>query len=407
MSTRPAANALVIDTGSPPIPEARAWLEIYDGQLGSPLNLSQAAPGTPPPIGMLERLAQAAADPAMASYGRILGDMALVDIYAAHLRDLYKASVSADEIAITAGCNLAFVAAVMAVAKSGDTILLPEPWYFNHHMTLQMLGLRALPLPCRAENGFVPDVEEARALIARQAVRAIVLVTPNNPTGAIYPAATLEAFGRLAVEHQAWLLLDETYRDFMPEAEIVPHTLLSEPDLAGSTIQLYSFSKSYALPGYRLGALRAPLAVMPEITKVLDCLQICAPRIGQTALTWAIPSLGAWREANRADIAARAVAFQAAMFANPGWIVRSLGAYFAYVEHPLVGQSAVAVAQRLAREMGVLTLPGSFFGNASQDRYLRFAFANVDVNEIAGLSARLQRMAPTPISTMPVAAGCA
>lgn len=385
----PAANPFVIDTGTPPIPEARAWLDVYDGRHGPVLNLSQAAPGSPPPPEVLEALARAAADPATSTYGPILGEDALRTAYAKHTSYMYGAEVPSKEIAITTGCNQAFIVAVLAVAKAGDAILLPEPWYFNHQMTLQMLGIRLVPLPCRAENGFVPDIAEARDLMRRDRCKALVMVTPNNPTGAIYSPSVVRAFGDLAVESGAWLVLDETYRDFLNAEGTRPHDLLADKSLAAHVIQLYSFSKSYAMPGHRIGALRAPAALMPEIVKILDCLQICAPRVGQMALAGAIATLAAWREANRADIVARARAFERALANSSGWMIRSIGAYFAYVEHPFPAANAAHIAKRLAETAGVLALPGTFFGGASQDRYLRFAFANVGAASLAGIDLRL------------------
>ncbi len=387
----PSANQLVIDTATPPIPEARGWLDRYDGHNGPILNLSQAAPGSPPPPELLHALGRAAADPATATYGPILGDEALRQVYAHDMSKRYGATVYPAEVAITTGCNQAFITALLALAKVGDAVMLPEPWYFNHQMTLQILGLRIVPLPCRAANGFAPDAAEARELLAKTPCKAIVLVTPNNPTGAIYPPALVRAFGGLAMENGAWLILDETYRDFLDTADARPHDLFSVPDHAARVVQLYSFSKAYAIPGHRLGALRAPMRLMPDIAKVLDCLQICAPRVGQAALVAAIPSLAAWREASRAEIVGRASAFAAEMADSHGWVIRSIGAYFAYVSHPFGAVPAHEVARRLAETVGVLTLPGTFFGGPEQNGYLRFAFANADRASLSGLSQRLRR----------------
>jgi aspartate/methionine/tyrosine aminotransferase len=388
----PEPNPLLVDTGTPPIPQARQWLVEYDGSAGPAVNMSQAAPGTPPPAAMLERLAAAAADPSTTGYGSIFGERPLIDTYAHHVSHLYRTTIAPEEIAITTGCNQAFFIALMAVARSGDAVMLPEPWYFNHQMTLQMLGIKVVPLPCTPESGFVPNIDTARRLM-RPDVRAIVLVTPNNPTGAIYPASTIAAFAHLANERNAWLILDETYRDFLADAEACPHAIFSNSDQAARTIQLYSFSKSYAIPGHRIGAVKAPRALMPEIGKVLDCLQICPPRVGQTALTWAIPALAEWRETNRAVINDRALAFNAAL-ASSGWSISSIGAYFAYVCHPYRGVSSAVIARRLATEAGVLALPGTYFGTDAQNDHIRFAFANADKTTIADLGERLARLGP-------------
>jgi aspartate/methionine/tyrosine aminotransferase len=387
--SRPAANPLIVDTGSPPIPEAGGWLAGYGGRYGPALRLSQAAPGMPPPPEMLEALAAAARDPATATYGPIAGDLDLTAAYARHVSGLYGTAVSADEIAITTGCNQAFMVALMAVAKAGDAIVLPEPWYFNHEMTARMLGIEVRALPCRAENGFVPTVDDAARLMADGRVRALLLVTPNNPTGAIYAPETIAAFADLSGRHGCWLIIDETYRDFLDGARAKPHRLFDREATRNGMIQLYSFSKSYAIPGYRVGALRAPLALMPEISKILDCLQICAPRVGQRALVWGLEHLAAWRDDNRATILARGTAFRRVLAGGSGWQIRAMGAYFAYVEHPFADRTATEVARALAQQRGVLALPGTYFGTSAQARYLRFAFGNADEAAIMGLNTRL------------------
>ena len=379
-------NRSLSRTEPPPIPEAKSWTAGYDGALGPLLDFSQAVPGYPPHPELLRRLGAAAGGREAADYGGIAGDPALREAYAAHVSELYAAKIEAGNVAITAGCNQAFFVAAIALAAAGDAVMLPGPWYFNHKMTLDMLGIEAVPLPCRASAGFAPDPDEAARLITPR-VRAVVLVTPNNPTGAVYPAEVIGRFQDLCRDKGAALVLDETYRDFSA-APGPAHRLFAHPEWANTLVQLYSFSKSYCIPGHRVGALVAGEPLIAEIEKVLDCLQICAPRTPQLALPWALPALAAWREANRREILLRADAFTAAMAEVKGWRVASIGAYFAYLEHPYPERSAAAVAEWLARERGMLCLPGSYFG-PGQERYLRVAFANVDATGIAEVPARL------------------
>jgi aspartate/methionine/tyrosine aminotransferase len=382
-----AINPDLIDTGTPPIPEAKGWLADYDGRHGPAIDLSQAAPGSAPPDALLERAAASAGSAAGARYGPIQGDMALREALAADMNALYRGDIQPGEIAITAGCNQAFVTAIMALARAGDAVILPSPWYFNHQMTLQMLGIEARVLPTLPEQGFVPDVASARALIDAH-VRAIVLVTPNNPTGAVYPPATIAAFAALAREYGIALIIDETYRDFLPAGVIAPHALFTDPAWRESVVHLYSFSKAYAVPGWRLGALVAGGAAQGQIGKVLDSVQICPSRAGQAAVAWGVGALAAWREANRADINARAGAFRRAMSGLNGWSVDQAGAYFAYVRHPFEDVPAAQAAEMLAKRWGVLALPGPFFG-PGQELHLRMAFANVDESAITQAVARL------------------
>ena len=122
--------------------------------------------------------------------------------------------------------------------------------------------------------------------------------------------------------------------------------------------------------------------------KALDTQQICPPRAAQAALTWAMPALRDWRAGNRAIMADRAAAFRRAAAQLPGWRLDALGAYFGYLRVPEDGPDAMAVAERLAAERGLLGLPGPFFG-PGQDRHLRLAFANADIATINEVPARL------------------
>ncbi|WP_458094531.1 aminotransferase [Roseomonas sp. WA12] len=388
----PPLNPLLLDTGSPPIPEIQAWGARYaatrDTSQGKALlNMCQAVPSYAPAPGMLDRLSRAAGDPACAVYGPIMGDVALREAYAADLAAMYGGRPDASRVVITAGCNQAYFVAMMALAGRGDAVLLPTPWYFNHRMVLDMLGVEPRPLPCHAEQGFVPDPEEAAALIDDR-VRAIVLVTPNNPTGAVYPPEVIARFHALCRERGIWLVLDETYRDFLPAGQDRPHDLLSGDAWPEGVIQLYSFSKSFAIPGHRLGALGAPAAILPEIGKVMDCVQICAARAGQVALAWGLGALGDWRAERRAEMQERTETVRAAFSRLPGWELQSLGAYFAYVKHPFGETSAWTVAERLATEHGLMCLPGPAF--EGEEAHLRIAFANVDAAGIVAMEERLR-----------------
>lgn len=386
MSTLPAINPNLLDTATPPIPEAQAWARAYDGAAGPLIDLSQAVPGYPPHAELLERLGRNASAASSASYGPIEGDTVLRQTYAAHVSSLYGGPVDWQTVSITTGCNQAFFVAALAVAKAGDSILLPSPWYFNHKMTLDMLGIEARALSCPPENGFVPDVESAAELID-PTTRAILLVTPNNPTGAVYPPETIEAFARLCRERGLFLILDETYRDFVAGR---PHGLIASGDFDNTLIYLYSFSKSYCIPGHRLGALVAAPGVAAEIGKILDTLQICAPRTAQAPVAWAIDGLTEWREANRLEIDRRAASFRAAFEGINGWRIDAMGAYFAFLHHPFHGHTAASVVKELVEKAGVLCLPGPYFGPGLEG-HMRVAFANAGVEQLQALRERFQR----------------
>ncbi|MBV7519488.1 aminotransferase [Ensifer sp. ENS12] len=388
----PHFNPLVEKLSPPPVPSVLAWAKSYDGSRGPLIDLSQAVPGYPAHPDMLAWLGETAASTAYTGYGAIEGEAVLREAYAAHVAGLYGAAVTADNIHITSGCNQAFICTAMAIAGAGDTILMTNPYYFNQETTLSMLGINVELVPCDAGAGFLPEVDAIAAAL-RPGIRALALVSPNNPTGAVYPPELLARIHEACRAKGVWLILDETYRDFLPDASIAPHGLLSSEGWQQSFIGLYSFSKSFCIPGHRLGAITAGPAVIEQVTKIMDNLQICAPRSAQAAVAKAIPALADWRQANRAEIAARADALRDVMSRLPKWKLQAVGAYFAYVRHPFPDIDSQFIAEKLAKLAGVVCLPGDYFGEG-QENYLRFAFANADAETIRKLEERLANFTP-------------
>jgi aspartate/methionine/tyrosine aminotransferase len=309
----------------------------------------------------------------------------------------YGAEIDGSEVCITAGCNQAFCTAVASLAAPGDAVMVPVPWYFNHKMWLDMSGVTAIPIPC--DEDMLPDLEAARAAMTL-AVRAIVLVSPNNPTGAEYPPALLDAFYRLARENDACLIVDETYRDFH-SADGPPHGLFAHHDWREGFIHLYSFSKVFHLTGHRVGAIVSSAERLALAEKFLDTVTICAPRLGQIAALWGLRNLGNWVAGERQEIIARRDAVRAVFRDRlPGWKLLGAGAYFAYAEPPFELPSPV-LARRLVAEQSLLVLPGTMFtpaDSAAEDwggsRRLRIAFANADAAGIAEMGARLAAFRP-------------
>ncbi len=383
----PSINPLVRDLSGPPIPAVQRWAAAYGLDNGPLLDFSQAVPGYPPHADLLGWLGVAAASTALTGYGEIEGEPVLREAYAAHVSGLYNADVTSSDIQITSGCNQAFFATMMAIAEPGDNVALICPYYFNHRMTLDLMGVAVNAIESRAEDGFLPEPDVVAQAINTK-TRAVVLVTPNNPTGAIYPDSLLKAVFDICHAHGVWLVIDETYRDFLPNASAPPHGLLGEERWRESCIQLYSFSKAYGIPGHRLGAIAADPGMISQLVKIMDNLQICAPRPVQDAIAQAIPALGGWRETNRREMTDRAMAFRSVIKWQSAWKLESMGGYFAYLRHPFGDLSSVAVAERFACDHGVVTLPGAYFGEA-QEPFLRLAFANVDVPTIETFADRL------------------
>jgi aspartate/methionine/tyrosine aminotransferase len=385
-------NPAMAATEAPPVMEARRWLADATFTSDRPLiNVSQAAPVDPPPLALRQAIAEAALnDPAAHLYGPVLGLPALREEIAAQWSAGYGGSIAPAQVAITQGCNQAFTAVMSTLAGAGDEVILPTPWYFNHKMWLDMAGVRAVPLP--TGPGLIPEADRAAALIT-PATRAIVLVSPNNPGGAEYPAETIRAFLDLARSRGIALILDETYRDF-DSRSTRPHDLFADPDWPDTFIHLYSFSKAYRLTGHRVGAIVAATDRLAQVEKFLDTVAICPSQLGQIAALWGMRNLGQWVAGERAEILSRRDAMTRGFAALPDWRLLGCGAYFAYVEHPFALRSDV-LARRLVHEAAILMLPGTMFQPDTHPegaRQLRIAFANIDAVGIAQMFTRLSAL---------------
>ncbi|EEW23847.1 aminotransferase [Rhodobacter ferrooxidans] len=382
-------NPAMAATDMPPVMEARRWLA---GAVFTPerplINVSQAAPVDSPPLGLRQALAEAALnDPAAHIYGPVLGLPALRAEIASQWSAAYGGAIAANQVAITQGCNQAFTAVMSTLAGAGDEVILPTPWYFNHKMWLDMQGVVTVPLA--TGRSLIPDAAEAAKLITSR-TRAIVLVSPNNPGGVEYPAATLTAFRDLARAQGLALIVDETYRDFDSRSGM-PHDLFTDPDWPETLIHLYSFSKAYRLTGHRVGAIVAASPRLAQVEKYLDTVAICPSQLGQIGALWGMRNLSQWLAGERAEILSRRAAMISGFKALPDWRLLGCGAYFAYVEHPFALDSD-QLAKRLVQEAAILMLPGTMFqpaGNPDGKRQLRIAFANVDATGIAEMFRRL------------------
>ncbi|PLS20558.1 aminotransferase [Neptunicoccus cionae] len=386
-------NPLLTGTITSPIVESRSWVENVTFSEDLPLiNVSQAAPVDPPPAPMRQALAESVLNDVSAHlYGPVLGLPELRESVARHCTMTYGGNVSTGNVGITSGCNQAFCAAISSLAGPGDAVILPAPWYFNHKMWLDMAGIECRVLMCG--DDMLPDPQQAASMIDDR-VKAIILVTPNNPTGMEYPDGLITAFYKLAQQNRISLVIDETYRDFH-SVNGAPHSLFTDPEWQETVIQLYSFSKAYRLTGHRVGAVVCSEQRMVQIEKFLDTLTICPNQLGQRGALFGMRNLGSWLARERAEILDRASAMREGFPQLDGWELKGCGAYFAYVSHPFEAPSD-QVAKALVERSAVLALPGTMFsprksegGNGHAERHIRIAFANADRKGIATLFTRL------------------
>lgn len=381
-----------IGVDPPPVLEVKNWLSNPDLQPSKPLiDVSQAAPTEPPPEKMLEFMAnKILCDNAVNTYGPVLGLDELRESLASKWSRQYQGKVSKENVAVTSGCNQAFCASISSFTSENDEVIIPTPWYFNHHMWLQMAGVKSIPLDTDAN--MYPIIEKAEALITDR-TRAIVLVSPNNPSGAIYSNQLLQKFFDLCKSNQIRLIIDETYKDFHPNAS-QPHTLLENNNWDQVLTILYSFSKTYRMTGHRIGALLTSKENLIEIEKALDTFTVCPPQLGQYAANWGLNNLEAWAAERRTEILQRAKHFSEKFqpLSAAGWSLRGCGAYFAFVEHPFEDESNI-LAPLILRDQGILLMPGTMFypkHNPLGSRSFRIAFANIDKYKISTLLERLK-----------------
>ncbi len=377
----------------PPISEVKGWLAGCTPDL--PLvDLCQAVPDYPPHADLTDHLKQLLDDPLMAKYSLDEGLPEVRETVCERYRRRYGAALNPAQICLTIGASQAFWLAVTVLCRAGDEVIVQLPAYFDHPMALQALGIRCVYAPFHEETHGMPDIADiARRITPR--TRAILLVTPGNPTGAIIPPEALEELFELVRNHNIALVLDETYGDFIPGGA-PPHGLFARPDWSGNFVQVISFGKTYALTGYRAGALVAAEAFINQALKVQDSMVVCQPRITQHAIRYGIEHLDGWVTANCAMMARRHDRF-VAEFSQPGnpFTLAASGAFFGWVHHPYAGRTGRQVARMLVEKAGVLTLPGEVFGPGLEN-YLRLAFGNIHDEAISGAVRRFRECAGEP-----------
>lgn len=384
-----------------PIKAAHDWMAGMRFSPDRPLiDVSQAAPSDAPP----EALRTAMADYVLHEkeahlYGPILGMLRLRRAMATHCSQIYHTTLAEENIAITSGCNQAFCATISALSEEGDEVILATPWYFNHKMWLDMMGVQTRPLACGSD--MMPDPEQAERLITPK-TRAICLVSPNNPAGVAYPDALLHAFFDLAQTHGIVLILDETYKDFHPDPTH-PHSLCQRENAHDTLVQLFSFSKSFRLTGHRVGAIVTASKRLQDVEKFLDTVTICPSQVGQYGAYWGLLHLSDWLDSQRKEMSKRRAFLEDrfSLLSDQGWKLLGVGGYFAYVEHPFE-LSSDKIAEMILRDSSILCLPGTMFAPpemVSATRQLRIAFANIGCEELEILIQRLHKFSLALAST--------
>ena len=349
---------------SPIIPVVADLIRAHPGTI----SLGQGVVNYGPPPAALEQITRFLAEPSNHKYQPVVGIAPLVDALEQKLAAENGVRVGAahgNRTMVTAGGNQAFLNAVLAIGDPGDEFILPTPYYFNHEMAVTMANCRPVLVPTDANHQL--DLAALRAAITPR-TRAILTVSPNNPTGAVYPAAALCAVNALCAEHGIFHLHDEAYEYFTYDG-VKPFSPASIAGAAAHTISLYSLSKSYGFASWRIGWMVYPASLEGAMRKIQDTVVICPPVISQFAALGALDRAAGGgapyvREKLRTLSAVRATVNTAlAPLVADGLceIPPADGAFYFFLR-VRSDLAPLALVERLVREHRVAVIPGNAFG---------------------------------------------
>ena len=347
---------------SPVIPAVAELIRAHPGTI--PLGQGVVYYGPPPEA--IDEAAACLADPENHKYKAVDGIPRLRESIAAKLAA--ENGIRTDEaprgrVVVTAGANMAFMNAVLAVADPGDEVILPRPYYFNHDMAVVTAGCR--PVFADTGDGYQLRPEAIAGRITPR-TRAVVTVSPNNPTGAVYPRAALRAVNELCARHGIYHISDEVYEYFTygePPGGAGHFSPGSLPGASAHTISLYSLSKAYGFAGWRIGYMVVPDHLYDAVLKIQDTILICPPVASQFAAAGALAAGRAYCEGQMREIrrARQVVLSELGRLGGLCTVPPADGAVYCFVRVH-TAMPAMALVERLVREYGVATIPGDTFG---------------------------------------------
>jgi aspartate/methionine/tyrosine aminotransferase len=343
----------------PVIPIVGRWTAETPGTI----SLGQGIVSYGPPPEVMDAVRSFGATLADHRYGPVEGLPELVSTLEAKLARENGITVRPDSrLLVTAGGNQAFVNAILAVTDPGDEVILPAPYYFNHEMAIVIAG--AVPIGVRTDREYQLDLDALAAAITPR-TRAIVTVSPNNPTGAVYPEAALRTVNALCRERGLFHIHDEAYEYFTyaPARHFSPGSL---PGAAGHTMSLYSLSKAYGMASWRIGYMVVPGVLAEAIHKIQDTLLICPPAASQRA---ALAALGVGAAYPRRYLpqldAMRHTIYEALHDPAVPCDVPAVAGAFYYLIRVHSALDSMTLVERLIREHKVAAIPGSAFADSA------------------------------------------
>jgi aspartate/methionine/tyrosine aminotransferase len=344
------------------------------------ISLGQGVVHYGPPPAALKAAADAVGHSATHDYQAAAGQPALLAVIEQKLRrDNGIDAARGSRIMVTAGGNMAFVHAVLATTAPDDEVILPVPFYFNHEMAIQMAGCRAVPVA--TDSRYQLDVGAIRAAITPR-TRAVVTISPNNPTGAVFPEPSLGAVNALCRDLGLYHISDEAYEYFTygPTRHVSPGSF---PGAEGHTISLYSLSKTYGMAGWRIGYMAYPERLAAAMAKVQDTVLICPPVISQVTAAAAMAVGPAYCRHHVAELAeVRDAVLVALRSLEPLCSVPPADGAFYCCLRVNVQADPIRVAERLIREHKVAVIPATAFG-LTDGCYFRVAYGALEKATVA------------------------
>lgn len=309
------------------------------------------------------------------------GVPALREAIAAKVAARNGLDADAGQVVVSAGGMQALYVALSATVHTGDEVLIPDPGWPNFAMAVGLLQARPVGYALRPEAGFLPDLDELDALVTER-TRALVVNSPSNPLGSVFDAALCEALVRFADARDLWLISDECYDAITFEPE---HTSPGRFDVDGRVLSCFSFSKTYAMTGMRVGYLVAPPAVAATAAKLQEPLVACVNAPAQYAALAALDGpqdlIGEMCDVYRERRDAAAALLDAA---GVGYLLPA-GAFYLWIDvRDRAGGDVKAWALDLLRARGVAVAPGTTFG-ARGEGWIRASLATATEDLREGL----------------------
>ncbi len=315
-------------------------------------------------------------------YTHTQGLLSLREKLAAKLERVNGIRVTPDRIATAPGGVGAIAAVFAAVLEPGDEVLLPDPGWPNTRIMLAWTGTRGVFYPCPAAGDFEPDLDALERLITPR-TRLLLINSPNNPTGAVYPQATVERLIEIAQRHNLWLVSDECYDQILLDGSWTSPASLAPEDPRIASI--FTFSKTYAMTGWRMGYVAGSTALLDTVTKVLESNSSCVSTITQVAGEAALEGpQDCVTEMNAAYRRRRDAVVQILRDAEL-FITKPKGAFYCMADITPSGLGSRDFAFKLLRERGVAVAPGSAFGEVAKDAVrISLASSDADLKEGVG-----------------------